>query len=127
MSNLCFECGQYAAEGCRQWCPVRDPQQPARKQKPRARSTDPATSLEAAKTVSNVGKTQQRILCALRAHGPMTDEELCKAIADQEKEPVSVSGIRTRRSELVELGDVYDTGKTRLTVTGRSAIVWGER
>jgi hypothetical protein len=41
--------------------------------------------------------------------------------------PVSVSGIRTRRAELVEAGTVYDTGETRPTISGRAAIVWDVR
>jgi hypothetical protein len=69
--------------------------------------------------------TQAAIVEVLRCHGPLTDEQLCQRIADQRTEPVSVSGIRTRRSELAAAGRVVDTGRRQPTRTGRSAIVWG--
>ena len=93
---------------------------------PRARNTDPTTSHNAAASVATdtLTRTQALILEALRAHGPLTDEQLCQRIADVERKPVSVSGIRTRRSELVTAGRVIDTGRRQPTLTGRSAIVW---
>jgi len=94
---------------------------------PKARSSDPATSHAAAATVTTdtITDTQVAIVEVLRAHGPLTDEQLCQRIADQRIEPVSVSSIRTRRSELAAAGRVVDTGRRQPTRTGRSAIVWG--
>ena len=94
---------------------------------PKARRSDPATSHAAATTVTTdtITDTQAAIVEVLRAHGPLTDEQLCQRIADQQAQPVSVSGIRTRRSELAAAGRVVDTGRRQPTRTGRSAIVWG--
>ena len=127
MTDLCQECGQYTSEGCRAWCSNAAP--PAvvyHYTTPKARTTDPTTSHAAAATVTTttVTETQQRILDAYRAHGPLTDEELCQRLAVETRKPVSVSGIRTRRSELVDAGQVHDTGTTKATATGRAAIVW---
>ena len=55
----------------------------------------------------------------------MSDEQLCMRIADDQQSPVSVSGVRTRRSELVAAGKIVDTGERVPTRTGRQAIVWG--
>jgi hypothetical protein len=54
----------------------------------------------------------------------MTDEHLCMTLADTQHEPVTVSGVRTRRSELVAAGRIVDTGRRQPTRTGRKAIVW---
>lgn len=124
MHSFCLECGQHPADGCRNWCGNYTPTTVYRHQTPRARNTDPATSHHAATAVANVTETQQAILEAYRAHGPMTDEELCQRLAVDTQRPVSVSGIRTRRAELVEAGTVHDTQTTRPTATGRAAIVW---
>lgn len=127
MSNFCLECGQHPADGCRNWCASYTPPTVYRHQTPRARNTDPATSHHAATAVANVTETQQAILEAYRAHGPLIDEDLCRRLADALADPVSVSGVRTRRAELVETGDVHDTGQTRPTISGRAAIVWDVR
>jgi hypothetical protein len=94
---------------------------------PRARNTDPTTSHQAAATITRtaVTDTQRMVLDALQAHGPLTDEQLCQRIAEVERKPVSVSGVRTRRSELVTDGRVIDTGDRQPTRAGRQAIVWG--
>ena len=76
-------------------------------------------------TTNTINRTQQLIIDTLRNEGPCTDEELCQHIAAATAQPVSVSGIRTRRSELVTAGIVVDTDTGRPTRTGRMAIVWG--
>lgn len=124
MSDLCHDCGQHDTEGCRRWCPNYEPAVIYHHDTPRARVTDPATSHAAAASVTNVTDTQHRILAAYRQHGPMTDEELCQRLAAETGRPVSVSGIRTRRAELVEMGKVHDTDTGKPTTTGRMAIVW---
>ena len=129
MSDLCDECGQHPTEGCRRWCGNYTPAVVYHHDTPRARTTDPATSHAAAASVTDgqVNRMKGRILEAYRLHGPMTDEQLCQRVCDAVAEPVSVSGIRTRRSELVTEGRVYDTDTGRVTMSGRMAIVWAAR
>lgn len=96
---------------------------------PRARSTDPTTSHEAADSLTDVRASQLAVWATLFACGPTTDGALVDfytALAERGGiiPRQSPSGIRTRRKELVESGDVRDTGrKVRLT-SGRRAIVW---
>lgn len=85
-----------------------------------ARNTDPETSHEAAISVSGIRVSQQHILDALRSYGPATDEEIFPRLPV----PISPSGARTRRAELVAMGLVRDSGARRTTATGRKTIVW---
>jgi len=86
-----------------------------------ARSTDPATSHAAAKSVK-VRESQTKVLGLLKI-GAATDEELSnRAMAHGIR--ISPSGLRTRRCELVDLGLVVDSGVRVTTGTGRKAIVW---
>ncbi len=121
---ICHNCGGENRHIA--WCNQYRPEVIYTNTTPRARNTDPTTSHEAAASVAidTLTRTQGLILEALRAHGPLTDEQLCQRIAEVERKPVSVSGIRTRRSELVTAGRVVDTGERRQTATGRQAIVW---
>lgn len=91
---------------------------------PRARRTDPATSHDAATTVAHLRHTQQVILTLLRLEGPMTDEELLLLWNDRIADRISPSGLRTRRSELVDMELVRDSGQRRPLESGRMAIVW---
>ena len=95
---------------------------------PAARSTDPWTSKDAAMRVA-VQPLQDRLIYVFEAGYPMTDDELlleyARAASLYRWKPATPSGIRSRRSELVEKGLLIDTGKTRLTATGRHSIVWG--
>lgn len=84
-----------------------------------SRSTDPQTSKEAAKVVSR-GKVREEILSLLEK-GSLTDQQIIARLGVKASE----SGVRTRRSELVKAGLVYDTGERRLTDTGRRSIAWG--
>jgi hypothetical protein len=59
----------------------------------------------------------------LRNEGDQTDEEIADNV-DWLTFPQSPSSIRTRRSELVEMGVVFPTEKRRVTKSGRQAIVW---
>jgi hypothetical protein len=121
---ICHNCGGENRHIA--WCDQHRPEVIYTNTTPRARNTDPTTSHQAAASVAidTLTRTQALILEALRAHGPLTDEQLCHRIAEVERKPVSVSGIRTRRSELVTAGRVVDTGERRQTTTGRQAIVW---
>lgn len=88
-----------------------------------ARKTDPTTSHAAAASVKDITTTQEFILMAL--HKPLTDVALVSAYrAYKSAPPASESGIRSRRSELVALGKVVDTGARERLESGRQAIVW---
>ncbi len=89
----------------------------------RARNTDPGTSHKAAASVKNITETQARILNLLKIYGPMTDEEILSRLEDK----LSPSGARSRRSELVAAGSVTDSGKKKLTRSGRHTIVWAAK
>lgn len=94
--------------------------------RPVARKADPETSHAAADSVTReyVCETQQRILAALRLSGPQTDEEILRSLGLDSRGPVSPSGARSRRAELVARGLVEWTGLTRPLKTGRQARVW---
>jgi hypothetical protein len=92
---------------------------------PRARTTDPDTSHAAAASVTSLANTQRGIYMLLSLDGPATDEELLYRWHERMAAPMSPSGLRTRRSELVDMGYVRDTGDRRPLQSGRNAIVWG--
>lgn len=96
---------------------------------PVARSTDPQTSWDAARSVDNLTETRLAILGVLRQHGPQTDEEIAHLFSPEEmrRMKTSPSGLRTRRSELVHDGHVFDSGKRKVGDTGRKMIVWEAR
>ena len=87
-----------------------------------ARNSDPETSHQAAASIPSaaIRESQEMVLEALRGYGPMPDFHLVPLLASR----MSPSGIRSRRSELVTLGKVVDTGKRVRTDSGRQAIVW---
>lgn len=97
---------------------------------PAARATDPQTSHEAARSVRNQTETHRRILSLfkLNALDGLTDEELAGQwqgwVDSRGWPPVSESGLRTRRHELVILGLLQDSGDKRLTRGGRRTTVW---
>ena len=92
----------------------------------RARRTDPRTSHQAAASVTRIRESQRFVLGILQKYGPMVDEGLIMhANTQQAGRRMSVSGIRTRRSELVRLGLVRDTGKRARLPSGRLSILWG--
>jgi hypothetical protein len=99
---------------------------------PRARTTDPETSHEAAVSVSALRQKQDGVLGLLRRMGPMTLEELVSryryemGVTDFLPQQ-SDSGIRTRCSELVRMGLVEDSGQRARTASGRKAVVWRTR
>lgn len=94
---------------------------------PNARRTDPETSWWAAKSVANLRPTQLMIL-RLLSYQAGTDEQIAEGyqlLVDNDLvPPVSPSGLRSRRAELVDLGYVFDSGLRATLTTGRKAIVW---
>lgn len=87
------------------------------------RMSDPETSHKAAAKVVNLGRTRDWILAALR-QGPKTDEQIDEYFRCFVAFWVSPSGLRSRRSELVKLGLVCDSGQRAKTQSGRESIVW---
>lgn len=86
-----------------------------------ARNSDPETSHQAAASVVNLPERQQAVLDVLASLGAMTHERLIRDYTGMKQ---SVSGLRTRCSELVKQGRVRDTGRREKLASGRSAIVW---
>lgn len=95
---------------------------------PRARTLDPSTSHAAAKSVKNLRESQSSILKLLRKLGRMNDEDLAYEYVVRARQGLvpyqSMSGLRTRRSELVALGLVADSGERITMRSGRKSIVW---
>ena len=89
---------------------------------PYARTTDPETSHEAAKSVQYLTATQQLIIDLLKEQ-PRADHELVAVIRSKHS-AFPISGIRSRRSELVEVGLIKDSELRVQTPSGRSSIVW---
>jgi len=97
-----------------------------------ARNSDPDTSHAAAESVQRVTDTQVAIADLMRHIGrPITDTELATHYATwhaefgEETVPrSSPSGLRTRRSELVDRKIVQDSGQRELLPSGRHAILW---
>lgn len=88
----------------------------------RVRLTDPETSRMAAQSVSNLRESQTIILDALNHFFVMTDEEIYEFISAFHQ--ISVSGCRTRRKELCDMGYVADSGLRGTTKSGRKTIKW---
>lgn len=96
---------------------------------PHARRNDPATSKQAAASVTNLGRTRDAILWLLKNVGPLTDQGIAieyeYELATHRQFPrVSGSGLRSRRSELVALNLVEDSGQRAKTGSGRQTIIW---
>lgn len=93
-----------------------------------ARPTDPQTSQAAARSVRALRDSQNAVLKLLRELGPMDDvlliERYQEAVLEGLRPNQSPSGIRSRRAELVEAGEVRDSGRKVRTEGGRNAIVW---
>ena len=80
-----------------------------------------ATSRSAADAIEpNAGTLRAKVLAVIRGCGERgaTDLEVQRAIS------LGGSTQRPRRVKLVELGLVQDSGRTRLTESGRKAVVW---
>lgn len=93
-----------------------------------ARRPDPETSWEAANSVAGIRESQWLIWKMLRHSGPKTDQQLFPLVMEYHMEyfqkPISKSGCRTRRSELVTLGLVEHTGDFAKTEGGRPTRIW---
>lgn len=94
----------------------------ARRTRAKARRTDPATSHEAAISLGDLTEAQRAIFRVV-SERPRTDEEIY-AVLVAIRQPMSPSGCRTRRSELVDAGLIEDSGQHKLTGSGHKSIVW---
>lgn len=91
-----------------------------------ARLTDPETSHAAAASIDRLTARRGAVLALLaRFPGGLSDSELVEVYqAKGVIPPQSPSGIRTRRSELVDAGLVEYSGNNVTTPSGRSSRVW---
>ncbi len=95
----------------------------------KARVTDPETSKQAG--ARHQGETMTaahaRVLAMFRTWGPMTDKGLGAQLWDAHQQTglgnMSPSGIRSRRSELVKMGKLRDSGRVE-NVDGYNCTVW---
>jgi len=84
-----------------------------------ARRTDPATSHEAARRVSEfAGSQRMAILDALRKHGPMTPEQI------GDLPGIEAYAVRKRQPELERAGLARPNGQIAQTRSGRHQRVW---
>lgn len=95
-----------------------------------ARNGDPWTSHAAASSLSaeDLRATQAAVLACFKRFGAMYHEEL-QATYESTRHACgwpqqSVSGLRTRTSELVDGGLIRDSGRTVKLASNKSSIVW---
>jgi hypothetical protein len=89
----------------------------------KARATDPQTSHDAADSLGDLRESEREVYELFQTYGPMTDLQLVQ-YARMNDSKQSDSGLRTRRSELVEARFIRDSGHTARTPRGQSATVW---
>lgn len=88
------------------------------------RPDDPVTSHAAAgTTLIELRESQSEVLGLFQDVGPMSDTDLV-ATAQRLEVKQSVSGLRTRRSELVTMGLLRDSGRRGKTENDRDTIIW---
>ena len=66
---------------------------------------------------------QSAVLDAIEKYGPITDAALVPLVQHVAQVKMSSSGIRTRRNELVESGEVAQAGEVKMP-SGRMAALW---
>jgi hypothetical protein len=66
---------------------------------------------------------QKAVLRAVEKYGPITDAALVPLMQHLDQQPMSSSGIRSRRAELVDAGLVQSCDTIRMP-SGRLANVW---
>lgn len=95
---------------------------------PTARYSDPSESHKAARSVRSTGPTHRRIMSLFKDKPQMTDSEIkyqwqVREVRD-DWPPISDSGLRTRRRELVTAGLLRDSKRRLTTDGGRTTAVW---
>lgn len=96
---------------------------------PTARWSDPSESHAAARSVRSTGPTHRRLMSLFKELGiGMTDSrikgEWARKVRDEGWPPVSDSGLRTRRRELVTAGLLRDSRRRLIGDSGRRTAVW---
>jgi len=91
-----------------------------------ARRTDPDESWIAARSVTNIRRSQWEVYQALLNYGPRIDEELVFLMRNAGSKQ-STSGIRTRRNELTKFGLVVPITEKRMTQYNNPSQVWRAR
>ena len=92
----------------------------------KTRAADGPTSRKAAASVQNMTRKRSDVMQAFRRFGDLTDEQLRDVYGTMDGvSQQSESGLRTRRSELVRMELLRDTGQVRRMRSGRQAAVWG--
>lgn len=95
---------------------------------PVARNSDPDTSWEAAESVEHLRQRQLAVIACLRELGPSHDEawtgHYLRFWSRREWPEQSISGLRTRRSEVAAKGMIKNTGRRASTAAGRGSIIW---
>ena len=90
---------------------------------PKARTSNPETSHQAAASVKHLTQTKLFVLKALSK--PRHDNEMVRIYRAYKTSPMaSDQGIKSRRAELVAEGFVEDSGKRVVLPSGRKSIVW---
>jgi hypothetical protein len=95
-----------------------------------ARRTDPDTSHAAAASVNDIRRSQIAVLSFFQHEGDFHDYALwiryneARGIRPDDYPRQSPSGLRTRRSELVDAGLVKKSGRKVKMPSGRSSHVW---
>lgn len=92
--------------------------------KPRTRIVDPPTSDDSAKGTTCRRGAREDVLSLFTFGVSLTDTQLIELHSKSSLSPQTPSGLRTRRSELVTLGRIRDSGQKRKLKSGRMSIVW---
>ena len=94
---------------------------------PSTRTNDPVTSHEAAESVTNSREIYKAVI-ELLTEAPCTDTDLrARYLAVKDARgwgKIGESTIRARRSELVDLGLVEESGVFEILESGRRSIIW---
>jgi hypothetical protein len=84
---------------------------------PKARGSDPSTSVDAAASLPPCGSLESAILGCFDAGG-LTDDELCERVE------AYAPTVKTCRSRLAKRGLLVPTSERRPSWRGRDQIVW---
>jgi len=86
---------------------------------PRARSTDPITSFEAADSIKEAAAKHQEVICnCLKEHGPLGKDGIARLTG------LDSTQVSRRMNEMKVMGMVFLTGKTVKSNSGRNEREW---
>lgn len=94
---------------------------------PSTRTNDPITSHEAEESITNTREIYKAII-ELLTEAPRTDTDLraryLQVMGERGWGRIGESTVRARRSELVDLGLVEESGVYQVLESGRRSIIW---